>query len=295
MTNDQKNREVRSLNLAVGAYTSIFLLKLVAYLLTGVIALFAEALHSMTDILISIFLLFSVKWSQKQADLDHQFGHGRAQNVAALVASTLFLSFTSYKLYETAIPRLFRPEEVEFQNLSIAFGVIIVSMLINALPLIRLLGQKNRGSAAKAQLLDLANDELGLTAALIGTLFLQWGFSIADPIAAIIVATIIAINAIFLFRENVSFLMGRSPDPEFLNMVKELALSVPGVLDIHELRAEYIGPETVHSGMHIVVERGILIEKADEIADEVRRRVHKVIGCQYCVIHVDAAKESAQA
>ena len=292
MTTTQKVNELRTLKLAVGAYSTIFTLKLLAYLLTGIIALLAEALHSLTDILISIFLLASTNWSRKEADDDHMFGHGRAQNVASLVAATLFLSFTSYKLYEEALPRLFQSEEVVYQNISLAIGVLIISMFLTAAPLIRLFLLKTRGSAAKAQMMDLANDELGLVAALIGTIFIHWGVSVADPIAAIIIATIIAVNAIRLFRENLSFLIGRSPDPEIMAKIKSMVLSVPEVQDVHELRAQYIGPETIHSGMHIVVPRGIPIEEADRIADEVRQQIHGIIGCKYCVIHVDAAKPS---
>jgi divalent metal cation (Fe/Co/Zn/Cd) transporter len=63
--------------------------------------------------------------------------------------------------------------------------------------------------------------------------------------------------------------------------------SVPGVLSVHDLRAEYIGPDTVHAGMHIVVQRAISIEEADRIAKEVRERVHQGTNGRYCITHVD--------
>lgn len=103
------------------------------------------------------------------------FGYGRAQNVAALVAATIFISFTSFELYREAIPRLFEPQEASYQNLSLAVGVLIISMFIAAIPLINLFKQKKRGAAAKAQLTELFNDELGLIAALLGTLFIVQG------------------------------------------------------------------------------------------------------------------------
>jgi cation diffusion facilitator family transporter len=155
--------------------------------MTGVMALFAEALHTLSDIFISGFLLVATLWSRKKADEVHMFGYGRAQNVAALVAATLFISFTSLKLYEEAIPRLFAPEEASYQNLNLALGVIIVSMFIAAIPLIRLFTQKKKGAAAKAQFMELINDELGLIAALIGTSFIIGGTYIADPIASQII------------------------------------------------------------------------------------------------------------
>lgn len=286
----KESEDIRGLQLTLGVYVVIFALKLVIYFATGVMALLAEALHTLSDMFISGFLLVATVYSRKTADETHMFGYGRAQNVAALVAATLFISFTSYKLYEEAIPRLFRSEEASYQNLSLALGVIVLSMLLAAAPLVRLLRQEERGATAKAQMVELINDELGLLAALLGTLFIMWGQPIADPIATIAVATLIAINAIGLFRENASFLLGRSPEPEYLAEVERLARSVPGVLGVHDLRAEYIGPGTVHAGMHIEVQRGLPVEEAERIAKEVQDRIHQGTGAGYCVIHVEAAE-----
>lgn len=281
--------DIQSLKLVVGTYILIFAMKLAVYFMTGIMAIFAEALHTLSDIFVSSFLLIAAIWSRREADKVHMFGYSRAQNVAALVAATLFISFTSFELYREAIPRLFKPEETAYQNLPLAIGVIVISMLIAAIPLFNMYRQKKHGAAARAQLTELFNDELGLLAALAGTLFIMWGQPIADPIASIAVATIIAYNAIGLFRENLSFLLGRSPGPELLKNIEDLALSVNGVLGVHELRAEYIGPETIHVGMHIDVLRGTPIEEADRIAEQVRVSMHKSIKGGYCVIHMDAA------
>lgn len=285
--------ELRASKLAIGVYAVIVAAKLVTYFVTGVMAMMAEALHTLSDVFIFGFLLVAAIRSCKASDQTHMFGYGRAQNVAALVAATLFISFTSFELYREAIPRLFRSDESTFQNLGLAIGVIVASMFLVAAPLIGLLRQKTRGAAAKAQLVEMFNDELGLLSALIGILFIMWGFPIADPIASLVVATIIAWNAIRLFRENASLLLGRSPGPEFQARVEREARSVPGVLGVHDYRAEYVGSDVVHAGMHIEVERGLPIEEADRIAEEVKRRIHEDTEAEYCVIHVDAAEPPA--
>ncbi len=287
---DRGVNELRSLRLTLGLYVLVFGLKLGAYFITGVLAVLAEALHTLSDIFVSGFLLLAVVWSRREADETHMFGYGRAQNVAALVAATLFISFTSYKLYEEAIPRLFQGgSTADYQRLPLAIGILVASMLLVALPLVGFLRQRPQGAAAKAQLLELINDELGLLAALVGTLFVAWGKPAADPIAAVVVATIIAINGLKLFSENLSVLVGRSPGPAFLAKVEDQAQSVQGVLGVHNLRAEYIGPDTVRAGMHIEVSRGLPVEEADRIAHEVHQRVQEATGCRHCVIHVDPA------
>jgi cation diffusion facilitator family transporter len=133
-----------------------------------------------------------------------------------------------------------------------------------------------------------------LLAALIGTLFILWGKPIADPIASILVATLIAYNGIKLFLENFSFLLGKSPEPEYLARIEKLALSVPGVLGVHDLRAEYVGPDIVHAGMHIEVPRGIPIEEADRITHEVEEKIHPGISPGFCFIHADPAGPAAE-
>ncbi len=287
----QESTDVRTLKMAVVLYVAIFALKLATYYVTGVMALLGEALHTLSDIFIYGFLLVAAVYSRKPADEVHMFGYGRAQNVAALVAATLFISFTSYKLYEEAIPRLFAPSKTGYQNLGLALGAIVVSMLIAAAPLVSVLRQERRGAAAKAQLISLLNDELGLAAALIGTLFVALGQPLADPIATIVVATVIAWSAIGLFRENRSFLLGRSPGAEYLANVERQARSVEGVLGVHDLRAEYIGPDTVHAGLHVEVRPDLTIAEADRIGDEVTSRIHEAADSGYCVIHLEPATE----
>lgn len=204
----REGKDLRSLKLAVRLYILVFAMKLVVYYLTGVMALLGEALHTLSDIFISGFLLVAIIWSRKEADEVHMFGYGRAQNVAAMVAATLFISFTSYKLYEEAIPRLFEPSAADYQNLSLALAIVVASMFIAAVPLISLLKEKQRGAAAKTQLRELVNDELGLAAALIGTLFILWGMPLADPIATIAVATIIPTMPSGFFARTLAFCWG---------------------------------------------------------------------------------------
>ena len=283
-----RHADAGSLQLTLGLYFIIFALKISVYFMSGVMALLAEALHTLTDIFVFGFLLIAERYSRRTADEVHMFGHGRAQNIAALVAATLFISFTSFELYREAIPHLFGEEPPAYQNVPLALGVLIVSMLIAAVPLIKLLQQKSRGAAVKAQLLELKNDELGLLAAIIGTLGVLWGMPIADPIAAIVVATIIAVSAVGLFRENMSYLLGRAPSKDVMTQLENLAFSVPGVLGVHDLRAAHIGPNAVHTDIHIEVAPDLTVVEAHHIAQEVENVLKPLLGNGICTVHIDA-------
>lgn len=282
--NISSDKEIRSMLLTVGFYAIMMVIKLIAYFSTHVMALLAESFHSLSDLFISGFLLIALIWSRKGADRAHMFGHGRAQNVAALLAATLFLSFTSYKLYEEAIPKLFNSATLSHQNLPVALGVLAFSLVIATIPLISLLLQKGLGASAKAQMIELINDELGVLAALLGTLFISLGYPLADPIATMIVATIIAINAVGIFRENLGLVIGKSPDPSYLEKIRQIANSTDGVLGVSGLMAEYIGPDAIHVDLEIKVTPGITIEQANEVVSSVRQRVLDETNCIYCSV-----------
>jgi cation diffusion facilitator family transporter len=283
----KESEDIRSLQLTLGVYIVIFVMKLAAYFASGIMALLAEGLHTLSDIFIAAFLLIATLYSRRTADKQHMYGYGRAQNIAALVAATLFISFTSFELYKESLPRLFTHETPIYQNVNWAVAVLILSMLIAATPLISLLRQKSRGAAAKAQVLELVNDELGLLAALLGTLFVMAGISIADPLAACVVATIIAINAVKLFRENLSFLLGRAPDSEFMRKLADTARSVPGVIGLNDMRAEYIGQGVIHADVHIEVSDTLTVVEGHQIARQVDQLLEPMMGNGICEIHVD--------
>lgn len=281
--------DIRGLQLALATYVVIFAAKLAAYFASGVMALFAEALHTLSDIFISAFLLVATLYSRRPPDERHMFGYGRAQNVAALVAATLFISFTSFELFREAIPRLFAAEAPAYDSLGLALAVILGSMALGAAPLAKLAWQGSRGSAAKAQLIELVNDQLGLLAALAALGGIAWGFPLADPIAALVVATIIAVNAIGMFVDNARVLLGRSPGPEFIAGLRRTALAVPGVRAINEVRAEFVGPQTVHAGLRIAVGPGLSVAEAAAIASEVERRVHEGTQSAHCFVQAEPA------
>ena len=280
--------DTRSVQLALGAYLVVFVLKITVYFATGLLVLLAEAFHTLGDVIIAGFLLLAIKVASRRSDEQHMFGYGRAQNVAGLVAATFFISFTAYKLYEESIPRLFQPSSEEYGNIWLGIGVIVLSAAIAAIPIVNLLRQPSRGAAAKAQLVALYQDLVGLGAALIGTVLVAVGWPIADPIASIVVATVIVVSAVGLFRENASFLLGRSPGPAYIADLERTAGSVPGVLGVHDVRAEYVGPDAVHAGLHLEVSGQMSLSEANTIAEEVRRRLHDGADVGYCVIQMDA-------
>lgn len=275
---------------ALGAYTVLFALKLITYFVTGIGVMYAESLHSLADMLISGFLLIAALWSRKPADQSYRYGYGRAQNVAALAAATIFISFTALEAFREAMNKLFGGEVSEYSNLTLAIVVTLVAIVISAFPLIKIGWSKEKGAAVRAQFIESINDEVALFAALIGILLIANGIAIADGVASLIVAVVIATNAGILWWENAKNLMGHSPEKDLYREIETMAKSVKGVVGVHDMRAEMIGGQ-VHLEMHIEIPRGTLIEDADRIAEQVEKAVGNRVAHALCTIHVDPAKE----
>ncbi len=279
--------EIRTLRTTVVIYAVQFALKIGVYLVTGVMALLAEALHTLSDVFVAAFLLAALVISRKDSDDEHPYGHGRAQWVGALVAATLFISFTSFELLRESVPALVAHHDTKHEHLGLAVAVLVVSMLMALVPLLMLLRKKPRGASAKAQLVELVNDQLGLVAALVATVFVMYGFPIADPIAALFVAILIGVNGASLFKENASSLLGESPGREKMTRLEATARAVPGVLGLHAMRAQRIGPDHIHGEVHIEVEGALLVRDGHRIAVDVRAALRAVEPGSDWVVHVD--------
>lgn len=291
-TDASETTSVGGLRLALGGYSVLFLLKLLTYFATGIGVMYAEALHSLADMLISGFLLVAALWSRKPADQNYRYGYGRAQNVAALVAATIFISFTALEAFRESINKLLSGARSEYSNVALGLAVTLLAIVISVLPMISIWRSKEKGAAATAQFTESINDEIALFAALIGIVLIANGMPLADGIASLVVAAVIGVNAGFLWWQNAQNLIGRSPEVDFYRRVEETAKSVEGVVGVHDMRAEMIGGE-VHLDMHIAVSRGMPIEEADRISEQVEGELGKRIAHAYCTIHTEPA-ETAQ-
>lgn len=245
----------------------------------------------LSDVMVSSFLLVSLRWSSKPPDEFHMFGHGRAQNVAALVSAVILISFMSFEAFREAIPRLFQTSYTGSQNSVLALIVISVGMLVIAVPTVDVLRTKTKGASLKAQMVGLLKDEISYAAILAGVLLVSQGYIVADTIASLFVASVIAVGGIYLLKDNVHYLVGRAPDQQFFKRLEATARSVQGVAGIHDLKAEYVGPNIIQASLHVEVEKGTPAEKADRIAHEVEEKVSMNVSCQYCVVHIDPADQ----
>lgn len=285
---NQEPSDARGLEIALIAFAGLFAAQLFAFIFTHILVLYTESLHSLGDTMITGSLLAGFFWSRKPPDEYHMFGHGRAQNAVALVVATIFIFFMSLETFRNAISELSEPR-IRIQDTSLAFAIAVATMIVLAIPLITILRTKARGASSKAQLFALFEDEIAGAAALIGVVLVANGFVLADPITSMVVGAAIAVVGLYLLKDNFDYLLGRSPGREFMDKVEVAAKSIAGVLSVHDLRAEYVGPNIINATFHIDLAKETSVEEAARILREVKEKVSQMVACQYCIVQVDPA------
>lgn len=281
---------LRSIRVALGVALALFVAKLLVFFATGLIAVLAEALHSLTDAAQTIFLLVAARLSAAPPDEAHPFGHGRGENLAAITVAVLVVTFVAAELVRHAVGALQGPREPVEQPL-LALGVLGASAVVMLWPLLLARRDMHRHEGVvRAQAVESMNDLLGVLAAMAGVGFVMLGFPQADAVAALVVAAVIIFNAISLFRVNMPYLVGASPPAAFYRRVEGLAGEVPGVLGVHSMAAEYIGPTQVHLDMSLTVPTEMSIDDADEVAHQVRHKLREAAGITSLAIHFCTAR-----
>lgn len=201
----------RTALLSVVAAIFLVALKLITGLISGSLALVAEAAHSGTDLVAALLTLFAVRVAAQPADSEHHYGHGKAEHLAALGEST-FLMLVSGFLGWQAIERLVAEEAHHVETTWWMFVVLAIVIVIDAGRTIASwrAAQRHNSAALASNALHFASDLAGTSAVVIGLVFVALGEPRADAIAAIVVAVVVLAAAFRLARQSVDVLMDRA-------------------------------------------------------------------------------------
>lgn len=282
-------REARAIAIALGAYTLLCIVQLIAYFSTHTLVLLGEAFETLCDVIISLLFLLVLFWSSRPADEGHMFGHERAQNVAAVVAATILFGLMSVEMFRQAITRLGHHGRPETHNPALGIAITVAGMVFVVIAALIMLRVEKPGAAARAQLVGLGKDICMYVVAIIGISLVAAGYLWADAVSSMVLAAFIAASGIYLLADNFHMLVGKAPDRAFILRLTKVVRAVPGVLHVHDIRAEYVGRENVYVALHINVKSGTPIEEADRIAEEVRRKIKAEMDAEYSEVHVDPA------
>ena len=256
--------------------TLLTILKAVGGIISGSRALLADALHSASDIVGSIVILFAVKIAVKPPDEEHPYGHGKAENIASFIIA-LLLIVVGIEISASSIKVFFG--ETPSAPGKLALIVIIISILVKeALFHYKLfLGKKYRSAALITEAWHHRSDSLSSIAALIGIggailgEYLGWPMLVYGDAAAGIVVSFIVIKVGYsLAKESSVIMMEKVLDKDSIQVYKETVRTVDGVLRIDQMYARTHGSYVIID-IKISVDPDISVKKGHDIAKEVKQ------------------------
>jgi len=277
----QREKKSVALNSIVAA-VAITTLKVVVGISTGSLGILSEAAHSALDLMAATLTYFSVRVSDKPADADHQYGHGKIESFSAFVETGLLLLTCIWIVYEAAKRLFFR--SVEIEPTVWAFAVMGISMVVDVWRSQRLrrVADKYDSQALQADALHFRTDiwssavvVLGLVLVLVGrNSSLPW-LTKADPLAALLVAGLVVYVSSRLARQTIDALLDAAPKGVRSRIIEEV-YRVNGVLGVDRVRIRRAGSRHF-ADVSVAMSRNVTFQKSEQVANEVAARIRKLL------------------
>lgn len=281
---ENKEKRIVAISSVIAAFF-LTCMKAVVGFSTGSLGLLSEALHSGLDLIAAALTFFAVRISGIPADKDHNYGHGKIENLSAFIQANLLLITCGWILYE-AISRLITGDvhiEVTFWS----FAVIIISIIvdISRARALSKVAKKYNSQALEADALHFSSDILSSLVVLAGLIGAMLDFHYADTAAGIVVAIIVIKITLKLGKKAVDQLMDMAP-PGTIAKVKEIVDSIDDVKIVREVRARTSGA-LVYIDLIIHVPSDLSVASAHKIAQRVEDDIMAKIERSDVHVHIE--------
>ncbi|MBA7664030.1 Ferrous-iron efflux pump FieF [subsurface metagenome] len=277
--------------LAVVVVIGLVGLKVVVAVITGSISVIAQAVDSFLDLFAIAITFFAVGMAAKPADEKHPFGHGKVEDMAAVVQAVLIFTAGGLIIY-SAVLRIITETTIELTEAGI--GVMLVSIVASIL-LSRHLLKVSRATdsiALEASARNIAADVYSAAAVLAGLLVIRFtGLNIFDPIIALLVALFILKVAYDVLRGSFGGLIDVKLSEAEEGIIRSSIMKYSGeVVGFHELRTRKAGNQR-YIDLHLVVPKNASVEEAHRLCDELERDIKKRLPHTSVLIHVEPCSE----
>jgi cation diffusion facilitator family transporter len=274
--------------LSIASNSILIALKLAAGAITGSIAIITEAIHSLIDLVASVIAFISVRKADEPADEEHPYGHEKVENLAANVEGILILVGAAVIVYE-ATHRLVAGSSVE--TLGVGIAVMGLSVLANLFVsgVLSKQARVHESPALEGDAAHLRTDALTSAGVLVGLALVEiTGVVAFDSITALLVAGAIVWAGIAIIRRSSGVLVDETlPAAEMDRIEQAIATArTPEVAGYHKLRARRAGRRR-HIDFHVQYRSGTTLERAHELAHEMRDSIEAEIPQAEVLIHAE--------
>ncbi len=288
MGHDHGGHEASSrsrLRAALAITATIFILELVGGVITGSIALLADAGHMLTDVGALTVALFAAYLASRPRDAQMSFGYGRVEILAALGNGVLLGGVSVAILFES-LERLWEPRSIDPLPM---ITIAVIGLAANLVSAKILQPAAHRNLNTKAALFHVIGDALGSVAAIVAGLSIWlWNWTPADALAGLVIALLVVGSAVHLVRESIGILLDGVPRHLNLQEIAKEVVDIAGIKAVHDLHIW-----TVSSGFFSMSAHVDLVSGAD--AEAARRQVHQLLHQKYGIVHTTIQTEAAPA
>jgi len=271
--------------LGIGLNIFLFAFKCLAGILSGSIAVLADAVNNLSDAGSSLISLLGFRLASQKPDEDHPFGHGRVEYVSAFVVSMLII-LMGIEIGKASVDKILNPSEAEV-NL-IAAIILAVSILVKFYMYAynTKYGKLIDSSVMKATAVDSLSDAVSTAVVLLSMAILHFFDINADGWCGVVVAVFILKSGIDAAKDTFDDLLGKPPSEEFIKQIEDIVLAHEEVISIHDLIIHDYGPGRRMISLHGEVSaEGNILELHDKI-DNIEKELKAKLNCD-AVIHMD--------
>ena len=264
---------------------SLFIIKLIAGLITGHISIVADALNNLSDMGSSVVTLIGFKLAGKPADKDHPFGHGRIEYIAGQIVSFAII-FMGITLIRESVAKIINPEETIFTAVAVVILVISIAVKFWMWHFYRTIGKRIGSVTLSAAATDSLNDCIATSAVLV-TMIIEAATGVKlDGFAGTGVAIFVIISGILSCKETMDPLFGKMPEKGTLEEIEKAVRYDNRILGVHDIVVHDYGPGRMYCTLHAEVPSDMSIIQAHEAAHAAENRVANAVGCEI-TIHID--------
>ena len=261
---------------SIAASGGLTLGKAVVGVATGSLAILSEAAHSLIDLAATVMTYFAVRWADKPADQDHQYGHGKIENVAALAETALLFILSGVVMWEAG-ERLIGDHPHAVEATAVAFVVIIASIVVDfyrARVLTRV-AVDTASPALEADALHFSSDMWSSAAVLVGLVGVRLGYPWADSAAAMVVAVFVCYAGWQLGRRTIDALTDTAP-AGVAERIGAIARKVGGVASVERVRTRQVGGIVVGE-IDVAASRTLPLDRIEVLKEDIGAAVRSAL------------------
>ena len=271
--------------LSIFINAALFVLKIWVSIITGSIALAADAWHTLSDSLTSIIVVFGVKLSSKKADKEHPFGHGRWEQIASILVAVI-LAVIAYDFLKSSIIRFSHRESVTYGITAII--VVAISIIVKELmaQYAFYVGRKTGNTSITADGWHHRSDSLSSIVLLAGILFAQQFWWI-DSVLGVFTALVLFYAAFAILKETITKFLGEVPSKELITEIKNEIKNVYHE-DLNNLHHFHLHDYIVHKELtfHLRLNNDMSIEDGHKITDAIEKIIKNKFNIE-ATIHIE--------